>query len=312
MATTNQTWTTRDLLAWMNDAFVKKDLDSPRRMAEMLMAHVLGTERLKLYMDPDRPCTPLERDALRGLVKRALDHEPIQYLVGEESFFTMMFKVDHRVLIPRPSTLTIVEEVLQHARKNPDAHTLRESDAGVGIMIADVCTGSGCIAAALAKHLPGARVVASDISQDALDCAKENIKLHELSDRVELVHGNLLEPIEHHPVAGSAGSLRYIVSNPPYIPDSEWDSVEPNVKDHEPTIALRATNDGMEFVAPLIERAPKLLSAGGMLLIELASIRARDALALAMDHPMLTQQRIAKDSDGLDRVLVATRADTKK
>ncbi len=291
----------------MNDAFVKKDLDSPRRMAEMLMAHVLGTERLKLYMDPDRPCTPLERDALRDLVRRALDHEPIQYLIGEESFFTMRFKVDQRVLIPRPSTQTIVEEVLQHARKNPDSKALRESDAGIGLMIADVCTGSGCIASALAKHLPGARVVASDISEDALAVATENIELHDLSDRVELLHGSLLEPIENHPVAGSAGALRYIVSNPPYIPDSEWDAVEPNVKDHEPTLALRAKDDGMEFVAPLISGAPRLLSSGGLLLIELASVCAERALNLAKDHPDLMQEHIAKDSDGLDRVLIATK-----
>ncbi len=304
---TNQSWTTRGLLAWMNNAFEKNDLDSPRRMAEMLMAHVLGVERLKLYMDQDRPASPLERDQLRGLVKRALDHEPIQYLVGEESFFTMRFKVDPRVLIPRPSTQTIVEEVLQHARKNPDDNTLRDSDAGRGIMIADICTGSGCIAAALAKHLPGARIIASDISQDALDCAKENIELHDFIDRIELVQGHLLEPIENHPVAGSAGALRYLVSNPPYIPDSEWEAVEANVKNHEPTLALRAKDDGMEFVSPLIERGPVLLSSGGLLLIELASIRAPQALDLATNHPDLTQAHIAKDSDGLDRVLIATK-----
>jgi release factor glutamine methyltransferase len=291
----------------MTKAFESKDLDSPRRMAEMLLAHVLGTERLKLYMDPDRPASPLERDQLRDLVKRAMEHEPIQYLIGEESFFGMTFKVDRRVLIPRPSTQTIVEEVLQHARKNPSDNSLRDSDAGRGIMIADVCTGSGCIAAALAKHLPGSRVVASDISPDALACTKENIAMHKLTDRVELVQGNLLEPIENHPVAGNAGSLRYIVSNPPYIPDDEWDAVEPNVKDHEPTMALRANDDGMEFVKPLIERAPKLLCSGGKLLIELASARAALALSIAQQHDLLTNARIAKDSDGLDRVLIATR-----
>lgn len=303
----NQTWTSRDLLGWMTKAFESKDLDSPRRMAEMLLAHVLGTERLKLYMDPERPSTPLELNSLRGLVKRALDHEPIQYLIGEESFFGMMFHVDRRVLIPRPSTQTIVEEVLQHARKNPDANSLRDSDAGRGIMIADICTGSGCIAAALAKHLPGSRVIATDISQDALDCAKSNIETHGLSDRVELVQGNLLEPIQNHSVASSQGSLQYIVSNPPYIPDSEWDAVEPNVKDHEPTIALRANNNGMEFVAPLIEHAPTHLCTGGLLLIELAAVKAKDALQLAQSHELLSNARIAKDSDGLDRVLIASR-----
>jgi release factor glutamine methyltransferase len=303
-----KTWTTRDLLAWMNKAFETAELDSPRRMAEMLLAHVLGCDRLRLYMETDRPATPLERDTLRDLVKRALNHEPIQYLVGEEVFFTMHFKVDPRVLIPRPSTLTIIEEVLQHARNNPDDNALRESDAGTGIMIADVCTGSGCIACALAKSLPGARIIATDISEDALEVAQHNTAKHTLEDRIELIQGDLLEPIFAHQVAGNNASLNYICSNPPYIPDHEWDAIEPNVKDHEPTLALRAKDDGMEFVAKLINDAPPLLTKGGMLLIEIASCTADQCLTLAKDHELLTKARIAKDSDGLDRVLIATRA----
>lgn len=291
----------------MSKTFDTKGLDSPRRMSEMLLSHVIGCDRLRLYMETDRPASPLERDTLRNLVKRALEHEPIQYLVGEEVFFTMHFKVDKRVLIPRPSTLTIVEEVLQHARKNPDDRTLRDSDAGVGTMIADVCTGSGCIAAALAKNLPGARVIATDISEDALQVAQLNIAHHDLDDRVELICGDLLTPIINHPVAGSNGALHYLCSNPPYIPDHEWDSVEPNVKNHEPTLALRAKNDGMEFVERLIKDGPRLITKGGLLLIEIASCTAPQTLKLAQTHPMLEMARIAKDSDGLDRVLIATR-----
>jgi release factor glutamine methyltransferase len=303
-----QTWTTRDLLAWMSNAFESAELDSPRRMSEMLLAHVLGCDRLKLYMEQDRPASPLERDTLRDLVKRALAHEPIQYLVGEEVFFTMHFKVDPRVLIPRPSTLTIVEEVLQHARNNPADNALRESDAGTGIMIADICTGSGCIAAALAKSLPGCRVIATDISEDALEVAHHNIRAHKLEDRVELIQGDLLDPINTHPIAGNNASLNYLCSNPPYIPDHEWDAIEPNVKDHEPTLALRAKDHGMEFVAKLIEDGPRLLTTGGMLLIEIASCTAKQCLELADAHELLDHARIAKDADGLDRVLIATRA----
>ncbi len=302
-----ESWTTRKLLAWMTKAFEDKGLDAPRRQAEMLMAHVIGCERLKLYMDPDRPTAPLERDNLRGLVKRALNNEPIQYLVGEEHFFAMTFKVDKRVLIPRPSTLTIVEAVLQHARKNPDSGSVRDSDAGSGILIADVCTGSGCIAAALAKHLPGARVVATDISPDALAVARINIEAHELADRVDLLEGDGLDALRQHPVAGRARSLRYLCSNPPYIPDDEWDAVEPNVKDHEPTLALRGGPDGMDLVRPLIANGPAFLEQTGLLLVELAAARAPDALALAEAHPDLTNARILKDSDGLPRVLVAER-----
>jgi release factor glutamine methyltransferase len=306
--TAPQTWTTRELLGWMTKAFEAKDLDSPRRMAEMLLAHIIGCDRLRLYMDNDRPASPLERDTLRDLVRRALDHEPIQYLVGEESFFGMSFHVDKRVLIPRPSTQTLIDEVLNHARKNPDDRTLRESDAGVGMMIADVCTGSGCIAAALAKNLPGARVIASDLSEDALEVAQINISRHDLDERVDLVQGDLLEPIFAHPVAGQKGSLHYLCSNPPYIPDHEWDAVEPNVKNHEPTMALRADEDGMQFVRPLIERGPELLRTGGMLLIEIAACNAAASLEIAKAHPRLTRERIAKDSDGLDRVLIAEKA----
>lgn len=303
-----QTWTTRHLLGWMTKAFEDKNLDAPRRMAEMLLAHVLGCDRLKLYMDPDRPASPLERDTLRDLVRRAMNHEPIQYLVGEESFFGMTFHVDKRVLIPRPCTQTLVDEVLTHARKNPDDRTLRESDAGVGMLIADVCTGSGCIASALAKNLPGSRVIASDVSQDALEVAASNLKRHGLTERVELIEGDLLAPIIAHPVAGANGALHYLCSNPPYVPDHEWDAVEPNVKDYEPTLALRADDDGMQFINTLIEQGPRLLRKGGLLLIEIAACNATACLTLAQGHAQLTQARIAKDGDGLDRVLIATRA----
>lgn len=273
----------------------------------MLLAHVLGCDRLRLYMETDRPASPIERQSLRELVRRALNHEPIQYLVGEEVFFTMHFMVDRRVLIPRPSTLTIVEEVLAHARNNPVDNALRESDAGTGIMIADVCTGSGCIACVLAKNLPGARVIATDISDEALEVAQINITKHHLDERVELIQGDLLEPIVVHPIAGNNASLNYLCSNPPYIPDHEWDAVEPNVKDHEPTLALRAKDDGMEFVARLIDDAPPRIVPGGLLLIEIASCTADRCLELAIAHDLLTSARIAKDSDGLDRVLIAER-----
>ena len=291
----------------MSGAFESAGLDSPRRMSEMLLAHVLGCDRLRLYMETDRPASPIERQALRDLVKRALNHEPIQYLVGEEVFFTMHFAVDRRVLIPRPSTLTIVEEVLRHARNNPSDNALRESDAGTGIMIADVCTGSGCIACVLAKNLPGARVIATDISDDALEVAQINITKHHLDERVELIQGDLLAPIVAHPIAGNNASLNYLCSNPPYIPDHEWEAVEPNVKDHEPTLALRAKDDGMEFVARLIDDAPRLIAPGGLLLIEIATCTAQQCLDLANAHKLLTNARIAKDSDGLDRVLIAER-----
>lgn len=291
-------------MAWMQQAFFKAGLDSPRRMAETLIAHTIGCERLKLYTDPDRPASPLERQTLRDLVARALKNEPIQYLVGEESFFGMNFHVDRRVLIPRPSTQTIVEHILQHARATHGSANQR----GAGLSIADICTGSGAIAIALLKHLPGARAYASDISQDALDVASSNARRHEVSDRLDLLKGNLLEPLLEHPTARMQGQLDYLASNPPYIPDHEWDAVEPNVKDHEPHLALRGGADGLDLIRPLLAGGPALLKAGGQMLIEVAACHAKDALGLAKADARLTNAMVLRDADGLDRVVVATRA----
>ncbi|MBL8744976.1 MAG: peptide chain release factor N(5)-glutamine methyltransferase, partial [Phycisphaerae bacterium] len=147
-------WTTRSLLKWMASTFAERGLDSPRLCAELLLSHVLGCDRMRLYMDADRPAAPLEREALRGLVARALRHEPVQYLVGEAWFFSLPFHVDPRVLIPRHCTEIIVEHVLQHQRAEPGF-----APGGV-VTLADICTGSGCIAVSLLKNLPSARAVA--------------------------------------------------------------------------------------------------------------------------------------------------------
>ena len=300
-------WTTRTLLAWMSGAFGEQGLDSPRRLAEELLAHVLGCERLALYTDADRPASPLERAQLRDLVKRALAHEPVQYLVGHESFYGLKLHVDRRVLIPRPSTLTLVDAVLAHAKRDPRSGPVRDSEAGSGLLIADVCTGSGCVAIALAKNLPGARFVATDLSADALEVARDNAERLGVSDRIDFEHGDLLDALEAHASARNAGSLGAIAANPPYVPDHEWDAVEPNVKDHEPHGALRAGADGLEFVRPLIEQGPERLAAGGMLAVEIAACTAAEVLKLAEDHKLLERCEVRKDHEGLARVLVARR-----
>jgi release factor glutamine methyltransferase len=283
-------WTTRKLLGWMSETFEQRDLDSPRLCAEILLAHVVGCERLRLYMDPDRPASPAERDTLRDLVKRALGHEPIQYLTGEARFFGLDLNADRRALIPRPATETIVEFVLQ-------AERTAERDRPV--RLADVCTGSGCIAVALATNLPDAEIVATDLSPDALALASENAERHAVSDRIDLREGDLLDP-----VAGPGEpAFDWILANPPYIPDHEWDAVEPNVKDHEPHTALRASPDGLTLVRPLIERARPLLAEGGSAMIELAACTARQAADHARDHGW-PDPRILKDHEDYDRVLL--------
>lgn len=303
MSSADRPWTTRRLLAWMGDAFADKGIDSPRLCAELLMAHVIGCERLRLYMDADRPASPLERQNLRDLVARALKHEPVQYLVGEGWFFGLPMRVDRRVMIPRPATETIVEHILQHARAEPGFGGPR----GDGLVIADVCTGSGCVAIALAKRLPGAHVIATDISPDALDVARDNAQRHDVADRIELLEGDLLEPLTEHPATRGQGTIHYLAANPPYIPDDEWDAVAPNVRDFEPALALRGGPDGLDVVQPIIEQAPDRVCSGGLVLVEVADSRAMQAHTLMADQPGITDTRILDDCDGLPRVIVGRR-----
>lgn len=290
----------------MNEAFTHNGLDSPRLMAEMLLSHVLGCQRLRLYMEPDRPATELEKNGLRELVARALKNEPVQYLVGEGWFFGLSFVVDKRVLVPRPETQTIVEYVIQHARNASGFG----GPSGEGVLLADICTGSGCIATSLLYTMKAARAIATDLSADALAVAKLNAVRHGVIDRVDLLQGDLLAPLAEHSIARSHGSLHYIVSNPPYIPDNEWDAVEPNVKDHEPHMALRGGADGLDFVRRILHDAPPFLRTDGLLLIEVAASRAEQAEALARDTPGLADVRILHDMAALPRVIAARKAES--
>jgi release factor glutamine methyltransferase len=284
-----RTWTTRALLAWTAEHLEKQGVDSPRVSAEMLLSHVLGVPRLKLYMEPDRPASPEEREQFRGLVQRAGKHEPVDYLVGFTPFFAMEFKVSPAVLIPRPSTETLIEYVLQNIRSRDQESPLR---------IADICTGSGAIAIALAKHLPNAQIIATDISENALTIAQENAQTHGVSDRIDFRQGNLLEPIEGE-------RFDYLLSNPPYISDTEWQEVAPNVRDYEPTLALRAGEDGLDLIHPLIAEAANHLLPDGKVLIEIAASQDRVAVGLAEKAGLLNID-ILQDHDRLPRVIVGS------
>ncbi len=292
---TRETWTTRRLLQWMTGHFTAKGIDSPRVVAEMLLAHVIGCERLRLYMEVDRPAQPLELSSLHELVARAADHEPVQYLVGHAWFFGREFAVTRSVLIPRPCTETLVENVLQWCRAAP---------GHAGPLIADVGTGSGCIGICLAALLDDAHVVATDVSREALAVARRNADHHRVEDRFELRSGPGLEPL-----AADPGGRRFdaICSNPPYISDSEWPDVAPNVREHEPEAALRGGRDGLDVIGPLITRAGALLRAEGRLAIEIATAQHDAVLALVEATGVFDNATVLKDHEGLWRVLVADR-----
>ena len=318
------TWTTRELLAWTTQHFQEKAVDSPRVAAEMLLAHVLQTPRLRLYMEPDRPATESERQTFRGLVARAAKHEPVDYLIGKAPFFSLELRVGPDVLVPRPSTETIVEHVLQslplqatqaHAsadapppdevgneseQQEPQASgAIEKKPRAFAGRIADVCTGSGAIAVALAKHLPEARFVATDASEAALAVARQNAADHGVADRIDFRQGHLLEPLGDE-------TFDFLLSNPPYIGDAEWANVPPNVKDHEPTLALRGGTDGLDLLRPLVASAHRHVAPGGQALLEFSSSQADAVLALAADNPAWADATILQDHERLPRVLAVS------
>ncbi len=283
-------WTTRKLLGWTSGYLEKQGVQSPRLSAEMLLAHVLSVPRVSLYTDLDRPAGDLERAAYRELVERAAAHEPVQYLVGRAHFFSMVFEVNADVLIPRPSTETLVEHVIQHAKRTPG---FRDP------VVADIGTGSGAIAVSLAKHLPGARVIATDLSDAALAVAQRNAETNGVADRIEFRRGDLYEAMGER--------VNYLCSNPPYISDAEWAEVESNVKDYEPTGALRSGADGLDHLRPLIAQAGEHLLEPGQLVFEIAASQRGAVLELAGSATHIDGAHVVADAEGFDRVLVADR-----
>lgn len=290
-ASASEPWTTRGLLAWTTQHFTRHGIDHPRLAAEMLLGHVLGVPRMKLYTESDRPASADERASFRSLVERAAGHEPVDYLVGHSPFFTLAFTVNRDVLIPRPSTETLVEHVLQHARR-AGSRPLR---------VADVGTGSGAIAVALARHLAACDVVATDVSEVALNVARVNADRHGVASRIVFRCGDLYTPLGNE-------RFDYVVSNPPYIDDRAWEQVPTNVKAYEPHLALRAGADGLRFIRPIVCNAGRYLTEGGQLCVEIAATQEAVALALAAEAPALGSAEVLPDHERLPRVLVADMA----
>lgn len=284
-----ETWTTRRLLGWMTDYLTQKGVDSPRVVTEKLLAHTFGCERMRLYMEVDRPASKEELATLRSLVQRAAKHEPLQYLFGVETFFTRAFEVGRETLIPRPCTETLVECVLHECKQRGREEAWR---------IADIGTGTGCIAISIALGLPNASVVATDVEASVLDLARRNADRHGVGERFEFRAGSLYEPFARDEM------FDLIVSNPPYIPDDEWDAVEANVKDYEPARALRGGADGLQFVRPIIEGARARLNPEGLLAVEIAA-KTRDAVIELARRAGFSEVEVMNDHEGLPRVLIA-------
>ncbi|HTL30542.1 MAG TPA: peptide chain release factor N(5)-glutamine methyltransferase [Tepidisphaeraceae bacterium] len=295
MSQPTQAWTIRRLLEWTSSFFSRKQVDSPRLAAELLLAHVLNVPRIKLYTDYERILEEPPLSRFRALVQRASEHEPIAYLTGHAHFFGLEFEVNRSVLIPRPDTELIVENVLQLARHQAGMEAPR---------ILDLCTGSGCIAAAIAYHLKNAIVLATDISKDAAEVARKNIEKLGLNDRVTVEVGDLFEPLAQ---IVDARPFDLIVSNPPYVSTTELNELDRNVKEYEPVGALDGGIDGLLIHRKILAGASERLVPGGRLYLEIGYKQADAAREAASHYPDLENVMILRDLAGNDRVLTAIR-----
>jgi len=294
-AARQEPWTVRRMLEWCAGFFDRKAVDAPRLSAEMILAHVLGVPRIRLYTDLHRPLTEPELAATRDLVRRAADHEPIQYLTGRCSFYSMDFEVTPDVLIPRPDTETLVERALNHLKHEPVPEP----------RVLDLCTGSGCVAAAIARHHKSARVVATDVSLPALDVARRNVARHKLDDRVTCHVGDLYDAL------GSVVDPRpfhLIVGNPPYVASGQIAGLDRNVRDFEPRLALDGGADGLDVHRRIVAGAADRLEPGGRLMLEIAFDQEEPATYLLRQHAeAFDDARVHRDLAGRPRVVSARR-----
>lgn len=281
-----EVWSVRRVLAWTTQHFEKKEIDSPRLTAEILLAHVLKLTRVRLYIELDRPLDPGELKSFRELIARRAEGEPAQYLVGAKDFYGRTFQVDPRVLIPRPETELLVEAVLQKVPK--DAPSL----------LLDVCTGSGCIALTLAAERPLARVYAIDLSPDALEVARANAQRLQLEERVTFLQGDLLAPLP--------AELRFevIVSNPPYVGSGEIPGLSREVR-REPRLALDGGADGLELIRRLAPDALPHLAPGGLLALEIGESQGA-AVQRVLEAAGYRDARVEKDWERRERFAFGT------
>jgi release factor glutamine methyltransferase len=269
----------------------RKAVDAPRLQAELLLAHVLKLPRMKLYLNFDRQLTEPELDSLRKLVQRRGQREPLQHLVGSASFCGLEMAVNRHVLIPRPETELLAEAGWQFlSTLNPNASTAL-----------DFGTGSGCIAIALAAKGPTTRVVALDVSTDALAIAKQNAATNSVADRIEFHHGDgfaALPPGERFDL---------IVSNPPYIASAEIETLQPEVRDHDPRGALDGGPDGLDFYRRLAAEARTFLKPHGKLMLEFGEGQA-DAISALLTVQNWKVEAVHPDYTQRLRYLIASQA----
>lgn len=273
----------------MTQDFKAQELGTPRLDAEILIAHVLGIDRVRLYMDLERPLSNVELAAVKAMVVRRRQREPVAYLIGRREFYRRDFKVTPAVLIPRPDTETLIDRACELL------------PAEQALTVLDLCTGSGAIAVTLAAERPQISVVATDLSESALEVASENARKHEVEARVEFRRGDLFDAV--------AVGARYdlVVANPPYIRDDELAQLAAELR-HEPRLALTSGAQGLDVLTRLCAQVDQYLSANGVLLFEVGAGQSERVSQLLAANPGLSDVTTHRDLGGIERVVEARAA----
>ncbi len=272
----------------------KKGVESPRLQVELLLAHVLHLPRMGLYLNFERPLTPNELDELRELVRRRGQREPLQQIVGSTSFCGLELAVNKNVLVPRPETELLAELGWQFLNSL--------SGSNPQPLAMDFGTGSGCLAIALAVKSAISQVLAVDISPEALEVARQNASRHQMESRIQFVVGDGFAALP------SATRLDLIVANPPYIPSREIDTLEPEVRDHDPRLALDGGADGLDFYRRLAREAGTYLKPGGRMMLEFGDGQEA-AIQNLFEQQKWIVEAVKADYSGRPRILIAHRAD---
>ena len=282
-------WTVRDALDWTVAYFEREDVESPRRSAEWLLSAATGLSRVEVYAYHERPLTDAERSTLREGVKRRAAGEPLQYVTGEMPFRHIIVRVEPGVFIPRPETEVLVDLAL---------------DLISGVeepVVIEVCSGSGCIACAIATERPSARVVATEIAPHSVTVARRNTERLGVTDRVTVLEGDLFSGVPEE----LRGTVDLVVSNPPYIPTAHLPELPAEVLGYEPHLALDGGSDGLDVVRRIASEAASWLVPGGVLAMEIDESSAQGASEGVGEW--YQEVRVVRDLAGRDRVVVARR-----
>ncbi|MCP4577262.1 MAG: peptide chain release factor N(5)-glutamine methyltransferase [Deltaproteobacteria bacterium] len=287
---TSKAWCIKTLLETATDYLVEKKIENARLNAEVLLAHQLHVKRISLYLNFDQPLTEKEVSGYRDLIRRRLKREPLQYITGIQEFWSLAFKVNPHVLIPRPETEILVEQAL----------TLAGSFHEAPLRVLDLGTGSGVISVSMAKEVPETLILATDISGEALIVARENAQNHGVVNRITFLRGDLFEPL-----MPEKQGFHLITSNPPYVCTHEIQELLPEVALHEPKVALDGGKDGMNFLRKIIYQAPHFLHPGGWLLLEMSPYQVENTLFTLAETGVYQNETKIEDYSHRQRVVMA-------